>query len=456
MLEPYIKQLLIDENEVVVPEVGTFVVTHNQAEILSDSITPPRRKIQFYSKLRSDKNEKLAKLVIASEEISREDFHTQLEYFIEQVQTQIDLQGSYQLLDLGKLGRDAEGYFTFSQAFKDEISEENFGLPPIYKKPLMQEDETFFEEDSESSASSFSDTKEEEKEQSAPFIAPILATPQNPPATIKDTEEAKNESDASKTANSEDDDLAHNSEKREAEKANATEQQNQDEENQEEENQDEDEKVSPLVIWLITIPLLAIFAFLLYLFTQPEAMSSFRNLLGMKAAATLPKEKEKIDPNAQAGNTETAQPNTDNQAEQAQNQTAAQDTETAPNQAATDQSDANQGQNQTQSQEQAAQNAGSQSSQNSDTQTASSTNPTNPSDVIDEERNVFYVIVGSFVNLEYARQMQQQVGQNSRIVIYPKGGNYRVTIAEQPSEREAYNERLRHLSSYPNAWVLDY
>lgn len=440
MLEPYIKQLLVDENEVVVPEVGTFVVTHNQAEILPDSITPPRRKIQFYSKLRSDKNEKLAKLVMASEEISREDFYTQLEYFIEQVQTQIDLQGSYQLLDLGRLGRDSEGYFTFSQALKDEISEENFGLPLVHKKPLIQEYEPFQAQPAVETSAPFgglyAPKEEEAKEEAAPFIAPLAAA-QNPPAT---------EDDFSKSSQNQQD--AKDSESQTPEEP----------EPEEEQEEEDDEKVSSLVVWLVTIPLLAIFAFLLYLFTQPEAMSSFRNLLGMKPVTALPKEKEKTDPNVALAN-ETAPLNAATEDQQAQGAETAQNQNPDKEAVAAQQGDAtenqmqdqNQTQNQTETQTQ--NQAQNQQQQSTASQTAS---PTNPADVINEKRNVFYVVVGSFENLEYARQMQQQVGQNSRIVVYPKGGNYRVTIAERPSEREAYNERLRHLSNYPNAWVLDY
>ena len=115
MLEKYIKQLLNENDEVVVPKLGTFVAGYAGSEISGIRVAPPSKKIHFYEKLKSDKNELLRKRVTEAEGISIFDFQSELEKMTTRIEDELRNSGSSTINHLGTIKKKPDGSLEFEQ-----------------------------------------------------------------------------------------------------------------------------------------------------------------------------------------------------------------------------------------------------------------------------------------------------------------------------------------------------
>ncbi|WP_338815488.1 SPOR domain-containing protein (plasmid) [Bernardetia sp. Wsw4-3y2] len=439
MLEKYIKQLLNENDEVVVPKLGTFVAGYAGSEISGIRVAPPSKKIHFYEKLKSDKNELLRKRVTEAEGISIFDFQSELEKMTTRIEDELRNSGSSTINHLGTIKKKPDGSLEFEQD-DENLLDDAFGLPSLERKPL---------------------NKREGKEESTEN-KDVAAT--NPPVFDRDAQKEKINEDSDITKDAAlyatlGDRFAKDPVEEEArlkkEKEDFIKSTSHVENppvkketvppvinvEDDEEEEEEEEKSSSLVIWLIAIPILFAFAFLLYIYTDSGAMASVKALLGQKPATTIVTNDTNTDPVTEV----------DNSAETADNTTSTDATDNTNN---TDGSSDNVADNTNNATDNTANNGKDPATEytgNSETQ---------PEDIINDPKNRFYIVIGSFAEIENARRLRKDLQgsgvSDSKIVMYPKRGMYRVTVGDQASQREAYNQRNTLGNTYPDMWVLNY
>lgn len=441
MLEKYIKQLLNENDEVVVPKLGTFVAGYAGSEISGSRVAPPSKKIHFYEKLKSDKNELLRKRVTETEGISISDFQSELEKLTTKIEDELLNSGSSHIPHLGIVKKKPDGSLEFEQD-DDNFLDDSFGLPAIDRKPLNKREnkeenrvvppptsELVFDKDAQK------ETVEENhlKDDAAVFStlgSRLIKDPVEEEARLK-----KEKEDFLKATSHVENPPA----KKETIPPVI--------QVETEEEEEEEEKKSSLVLWLIAIPILFAFAFLLYIYTDAGAMASVRSLLGQKPKTTI------------VTNDNPTSTNTDNITEN-----------TTSDATTTDNSVTNSTDNSTVGTGNTESNSTTDNTANTTTTTTNNgTDPatqytgnseTQPADIINDPNNRFYIVIGSFAEIENARRLRTDLQgsgvTNSKIVMYPKRGMYRVTVGDEPSQREAYNRRNSLGTTYPDMWVLNY
>lgn len=439
MLEKYIKQLLNENDEVVVPKLGTFVAGYAGSEISGIRVAPPSKKIHFYEKLKSDKNELLRKRVTEAEGISIADFQDELEKMTTRIEDELRNSGSSHISHLGIIKKKPDGSLEFIQD-DENLLDDSFGLPALERKPLNKRENK--PEDTVSSSTDNDvfdrDEQKEKVEEDTDNLKNAAVYASLGDRLIKDPveEEAriKKEKEEFIKATSH----VENPPVKKETTPPAIEVEREDEE------EEEEEKGSSLVLWLIAIPILFAFAFLLYIYSDPSAMASVKALLGQKPTTTIVTNDTKTDPVTEVENTdanlaENSTPTTDETAN-TQNST---DNSTATTDNTTNTTTGNTANNGT--------DPATQYTGNSETQ---------PEDIINDPKNRFYIVIGSFAEIENARRLRKDLQgsgvSDAKIVMYPKRGMYRVTVGDQASEREAYNQKNELGNTYPDMWVLNY
>ncbi|AFM05463.1 sporulation related protein [Bernardetia litoralis DSM 6794] len=433
MLEKYIKQLLSENDEVVVPKLGTFVAGYAGSEISGLRVAPPSKKIHFYEKLKSDKNELLRKRVTEAEGISIFDFQAELEKMTTKINEELKTLGSSHISHLGIIKKKPDGSLEFEQD-DDNLLDDSFGLPSLERKPLNKRENKEEEIESKIIAATDEpvfdrDAQKEKVEEETDNLKDAAVYASLGDRLIKDPVEdeasLKKEKEEFIKSTSE---VENPPAKKEAIPPVV-------DIEEEEEEEEEEENSSSLVLWLIAIPIIFAFVFLLYIFNNDGAMASVRALLGQKPTTTIVTNDTKTDPVTEVDNSidETAP------IEETNNSTD----EISDTENSNDNSVDNSANNGT--------DPATQYTANSETQ---------PEDIINEAKNRFYIVIGSFSEIENARKLRSDLQgsgvSNAKIVMYPKRGMYRVTVGDQASEREAYNQRNTLGSAYPDMWVLNY
>ena len=433
MLEKYIKQLLNENDEVVVPKLGTFVAGYAGSEISGSKVAPPSKKIHFYEKLKSDKNELLRKRVTEAEGISIFDFQKELERMTNKIDDELRNSGSSHISHLGIIKKKPDSSLEFEQD-DENLLDDSFGLPSLERKPLNKREnkdenvvaattqEPAFDRDAQKEKTDEEKTNEDsENVKDAALFATLgdglIKDPVEEEARLK-----KEKEDFIKSTS--------HVENPPVKKETSPPVINVEEDEEEEE---EEEKGSSLVLWLIAIPIIFAFVFLLYIYTNDGAMASVRALLGQKPKTTIVTNDTNNDPVTEVDNTDATADNTTDNTTDNTYANSADDTNATDNTAnnGTDPSTEYTG--------------------NSETQ---------PEDIINDPKNRFYIVIGSFAEIENARKLRSDLQgsgvADSKIVMYPKRGMYRVTVGDQASQREAYNQRNTLGSAYPDMWVLNY
>ena len=437
MLEKYIKQLLNENDEVVVPKLGTFVAGYAGSEISGIRVAPPSKKIHFYEKLKSDKNELLRKRVTEAEQISIADFQEELERMTTKIEDELRNSGSSHISHLGIIKKKPDGSLEFEQD-DENLLDDSFGLPSIERKPLNKRESRENKNNTDSEKVFVAATNIEE---------PIFDRDAQKEKTLHEESTRDIAKDAALYSS-----LGNNLIKDPVEEEARLRKEKEDflkatkhVENPpmkketpppaihvEEEEEEEEEKGSSLVLWLIAIPIIFAFAFLLYIYTDPGAMASVKALLGQKPKSTIVTnstndavtevDNTKATADDTAINADDATDNTDNTNDNAADNTANNSTDPA-----------------------------TEYTSNSETQ---------PEDIINDPKNRFYIVIGSFAEIENARRLRRDLQgsgvTDSKIVMYPKRGMYRVTVGDQASQREAYNQKNTLGNTYPDMWVLNY
>ncbi|MCC5944709.1 MAG: SPOR domain-containing protein [Bernardetiaceae bacterium] len=462
MIEKYINLLLSENDEVVVPQVGTFVAGYAGSEIAGAEIEPPSKKILFYAKLKSDRSELLLNRMQEGEGISREEFAAQLDAFAERMNTALENDEVFEIEGVGKIRRNYEGELEFEQDEAQNFLTDAYGMPKLEEPPIAGlKDEEEQEEDEEQYAPLPIIQEEEEKEQET-------QNNQNSWFAQPETTENDGTDEQAKLYGPGSENAQNNEKQQEEETKSATSagfayqqaqtqsppvasESSEETKNTEEENDDEKEEKKEdrtIYAWLFGIPIIFALLFIVYMFISEDSLVTFKSLFFTekvekveKVEIPLPSEETASeDANSTNEDANNNDVDTDASASDADDNTA--------NDAVADNANSNEAND--------AANDANEASAN----TAQENDGSLPAGVINEPRNRFYVVAGSFNEYANAQAFQQQVIQQgnseSKIVMYPRKGMYRVTLNDTATEREAYNARLQLIGGFGELWVLNY
>ncbi|MBK3516646.1 HU family DNA-binding protein [Carboxylicivirga marina] len=115
-MENYILSLIKENNRVIVPNFGAFIVAkENGFSVLFNNF------LSFNDGLLVDH-------IVSEESITREEAEKKIEEYVEKVKQHLDDEGSYDIKGLGSFSKDATGILRFEQS--DDLSEESVNTTP--------------------------------------------------------------------------------------------------------------------------------------------------------------------------------------------------------------------------------------------------------------------------------------------------------------------------------------
>jgi hypothetical protein len=137
MVANYIKELLFEQDCVVIPDFGGFIANYVSAEIhpIRHSFSPPRKSIAFNEMLRLNDG-LLASYVAQREGVSREDALLKIKDFLVQVWDELRLKKKYRLEEVGTLFLTLEQKIQFEPENRINYFNDSFGLPELLFKPI--------------------------------------------------------------------------------------------------------------------------------------------------------------------------------------------------------------------------------------------------------------------------------------------------------------------------------
>ncbi|TAD98340.1 MAG: hypothetical protein EAZ97_11020 [Bacteroidetes bacterium] len=236
MIDKYIKQILQEQQKVVIPTLGTFTAQLESAD--PQTLAPASRLVTFGEKTDSDAT--LKKAIMQAENLDDAGFAKKMAEYKDEVEAHIISFNEYKIEGLGVLTKNDNGQIIFKQIGEQTINSTNFGLPPIPQETKIVKEEI----------------KKVVKE--TPAIEPSIltklahATEEAHKKAVKHETEKENLAKMQKKSSTNQTNTATNVEKIEK------------------------KKTSELVWWLVIIPLVFMLAFLGYLFAQKDNMSRFK------------------------------------------------------------------------------------------------------------------------------------------------------------------------------------
>lgn len=128
----HIKNLLFEQDCVVVPDFGGFITNFHGAVVREQDalILPPRKRVAFNEVLKFDDG-LLTSYIAFKEGRSREEIRTKIRLFTEQAWRELRLRSSFRFEHLGSFTLNAEGKLVFEPDNRNNFFGESFGMAPV-------------------------------------------------------------------------------------------------------------------------------------------------------------------------------------------------------------------------------------------------------------------------------------------------------------------------------------
>ncbi len=138
MITNYLKELLNDNECVIIPEFGAFISKRHSATIdyANHSFLPPYKEIVFNNKL-TNNDEILVDFISKKENISKEDSLTKIQNFVNQTAAILDVNNEYVMEGLGKMRKFGNDY-VFEVSHSENLLGDSFGLTEFNYKPVFR------------------------------------------------------------------------------------------------------------------------------------------------------------------------------------------------------------------------------------------------------------------------------------------------------------------------------
>ena len=138
MITNYLKELLNDNECVIIPEFGAFISKRHSATIdyVNHRFLPPYKEIVFNDKLKNN-DDVLADFISSKENITKEEALTKIHAFVNQSVAILDVNSELEWADLGKF-ININGNFIFNA--KDDVNMlgDSFGLTEFNYQPIFR------------------------------------------------------------------------------------------------------------------------------------------------------------------------------------------------------------------------------------------------------------------------------------------------------------------------------
>ena len=133
-VQNHIKELLFEQDCVVIPDFGGFVTNFDCAKIDASNrfITPPQKWLAFNALLKNDDG-LLSNYISQQEQITREQANLKIKSFVEDTKRYLNFDNSYQIEGLGVFSQNEENKIQFQPKTTNFYSE-SFGLENIFLK----------------------------------------------------------------------------------------------------------------------------------------------------------------------------------------------------------------------------------------------------------------------------------------------------------------------------------
>ena len=138
MITNYLKELLNDNECVIIPEFGAFISKRHSATIdyVNHSFLPPYKEIVFNNKL-TNNDEILVDFISKKENISKEDSLAKIQSFVNQTAAILDVNNEYVMEGLGKMRKFGNDY-VFEVSHSENLLGDSFGLTEFNYKPVFR------------------------------------------------------------------------------------------------------------------------------------------------------------------------------------------------------------------------------------------------------------------------------------------------------------------------------
>ena len=138
MITNYLKELLNDNECVIIPEFGAFISKRHSATIdyANHSFIPPFKEIVFNNKL-TNNDEILVDFISKKENISKEGSLTKIQNFVNQTAAILDVNNEYVMEGLGKMRKFGNDY-VFEVSHSENLLGDSFGLTEFNYKPVFR------------------------------------------------------------------------------------------------------------------------------------------------------------------------------------------------------------------------------------------------------------------------------------------------------------------------------
>ena len=134
-----IAELLKRDKSVAIPYFGTLTSTSLPAKInvVTNHFTPPCSKIDFVAD-NTLHDDKLAKHLSKTNDISIEEADRQISDFVRECNTEFQNYNKIYFEDLGRLARKYDGSYEFELNDNINLNDDAFGLPDFYQYPILR------------------------------------------------------------------------------------------------------------------------------------------------------------------------------------------------------------------------------------------------------------------------------------------------------------------------------
>ena len=159
-LERHIEILLLDNDCVIIPDLGGFMAHHIDARFdAGDGIfLPPIRTIGFNPQLKLN-DSLLIQSYIEAYDISYPEAQRRIEAEVAELRQHLETEGYYELNDIGLLRLNSEGHLEFEPCEAGILTPSLYGLSSFEMTPLHAEEQV--EQPTEDSADTSTDTEQE-------------------------------------------------------------------------------------------------------------------------------------------------------------------------------------------------------------------------------------------------------------------------------------------------------
>lgn len=138
MITNYLKELLNDNECVIIPEFGAFISKRHSATIdyANHRFLPPYKEIVFNNKL-TNNDEILVDFISKKENISKEDSLVKIQNFVNQTAAILDVNNEYVMEGLGKMRKFGNDY-VFEVSHNVNLLGDSFGLTEFNYQPVFR------------------------------------------------------------------------------------------------------------------------------------------------------------------------------------------------------------------------------------------------------------------------------------------------------------------------------